>query len=189
MVEDFLDPQRSPVPQLQQEQRAFRESCQNCADSKVRCSKTKPTCARCARRGTPCVYQQSRRAGRKFTSAGQAKQARRAATEALNDVSPTATWAANIDSNSLLLSLPGSEPVSTVVVAQGPPGESQARSENSLTMESVPDHSSTEWYSNELFKALCTESTPLMCDDDSDLIPSIPQDFSTLDDEFLALSD
>ncbi|EMD87140.1 hypothetical protein COCHEDRAFT_1067600, partial [Bipolaris maydis C5] len=50
-----------PISQPQQQQRAFRESCQNCADSKVRCSKNKPTCARCARRGTPCVYQQSRR--------------------------------------------------------------------------------------------------------------------------------
>jgi hypothetical protein len=121
MVEDFLDPQRSPVPQLQQQQRAFRESCQNCADSKVRCSKTKSTCARCAHRGTPCVYQQSKRVGRKLTSAGQAKRARRAATEVLNDVSPTDTWAANVDSNSLLLSPPGSEPVSTVVVAKAPP--------------------------------------------------------------------
>ncbi|CBX98967.1 similar to AflR [Plenodomus lingam JN3] len=188
MVEEFLDPQPSPLPQLQQQQRPFRESCQNCADSKVRCSKNKPTCARCARRGTPCVYQQSRRAGRKVTSNVHAKQTRRAATETLNENPPADTWAGNVDNNSSLRSSPGSETISTVVISQGASTDSQALSESSSALGSVPDRSGpTEWSSNELFKALCTESAPLLCGDDLGSVPHIAQDSFTLDDQFWAL--
>ncbi|KAK3897328.1 aflatoxin regulatory protein-domain-containing protein [Staphylotrichum tortipilum] len=42
----------------------LRDSCHNCAASKQRCSKEKPTCARCLKRGRVCEYQQSKRAGR-----------------------------------------------------------------------------------------------------------------------------
>ncbi|KAF1953741.1 hypothetical protein CC80DRAFT_137533 [Byssothecium circinans] len=189
MVEDLLSPQRSPAPQLQQQQRPFRESCQNCADSKVRCSKDKPTCARCARRGTPCVYQQSRRAGRKVTSTAHAKQARRSAADALNENSqnsPPETWAVTVDSISSLLSPPGSETLSTAVPSQGAPIDSHARSESLSTLDPVSDHSDpTAWWSNELFKALSTESDPFLCRDDSDFVP----DLVTLDDDFPTLGD
>ncbi|KAH6844710.1 aflatoxin regulatory protein-domain-containing protein [Chaetomium sp. MPI-CAGE-AT-0009] len=37
--------------------------------SKVRCSKEKPTCARCARRGVACIYMVSRRTGRTSSNA------------------------------------------------------------------------------------------------------------------------
>lgn len=43
----------------------LRDSCESCAASKVRCSKGKP-CTRCAERGTECLYQVTRRTGRKF---------------------------------------------------------------------------------------------------------------------------
>ncbi|KAL4815790.1 hypothetical protein BDW67DRAFT_185509 [Aspergillus spinulosporus] len=43
----------------------LRDSCNRCAASKIKCSKEKPTCARCARQGRPCEYFATKRAGRK----------------------------------------------------------------------------------------------------------------------------
>lgn len=43
----------------------LRDSCHACASSKLRCSKEKPTCSRCAKRGKVCEYFATRRAGRK----------------------------------------------------------------------------------------------------------------------------
>ena len=43
----------------------LRDSCHACAASKVKCSKEKPTCARCAKRGLDCEYCVTKRAGRK----------------------------------------------------------------------------------------------------------------------------
>ena len=39
----------------------LRASCNACNESKVRCSQHKPTCARCERNGTECIYGLSRR--------------------------------------------------------------------------------------------------------------------------------
>ncbi|XP_014554335.1 hypothetical protein COCVIDRAFT_105215 [Bipolaris victoriae FI3] len=188
MIGDIVDSQRSPISQPQQQQRAFRESCQNCADSKVRCSKNKPTCARCARRGTPCVYQQSRRAGRKLTSVGQAKQARRAATNALSDLSSSYTWEIDIENNDLQLSPPRSDATPNTTFSQMGPNDSQATSENFSPVDSFPDSSgSTEWCSNKMFEALCMQPVPLMCGDDADFALRMSQDLTTLNDEFLHL--
>ncbi|KAJ6192824.1 hypothetical protein J3E72DRAFT_202457 [Bipolaris maydis] len=194
MIGDIVDSQYSPISQPQQQQRAFRESCQNCADSKVRCSKNKPTCARCARRGTPCVYQQSRRAGRKLTSVGQAKQARRAAMNALSDVSSSYTWEVDIENNDMQLSPPRSDttPNTTPNTTVSPTGlnDGQAISESLSPLDPFPDSSgSTEWCSNEIFKALCTQSVPLMCGDDADFALHMSQDLTSLNDGFLDLGD
>ncbi len=43
----------------------LRDSCQVCASSKLKCSKEKPTCSRCAKRGLICEYVTSKRWGRK----------------------------------------------------------------------------------------------------------------------------
>ena len=43
----------------------LRDSCNACAVSKLKCSKEKPECARCAKRGLRCEYFATRRAGRK----------------------------------------------------------------------------------------------------------------------------
>lgn len=43
----------------------LRVSCDCCSTAKVRCSKDKPSCERCRRRGTECTYSLSRRAGRR----------------------------------------------------------------------------------------------------------------------------
>ncbi|KAF2118830.1 aflatoxin regulatory protein-domain-containing protein [Lophiotrema nucula] len=42
----------------------LKASCNNCAASKVRCTKERPVCSRCAKRGEDCVYLASKRAGR-----------------------------------------------------------------------------------------------------------------------------
>ncbi|KAK4040409.1 aflatoxin regulatory protein-domain-containing protein [Parachaetomium inaequale] len=55
--------------------RKLRDSCTDCASSKVRCSKEKPTCARCARRGMSCTYMVSRRTGRTSSTASKADAA------------------------------------------------------------------------------------------------------------------
>lgn len=43
----------------------LRDSCHLCAVSKVKCSKEKPVCTRCAERGTLCQYLVTQRTGRK----------------------------------------------------------------------------------------------------------------------------
>ncbi|KAJ5242261.1 uncharacterized protein N7469_000588 [Penicillium citrinum] len=43
----------------------LRDSCNRCAASKIKCSKEKPTCSRCAKQGRPCEYFATKRAGRK----------------------------------------------------------------------------------------------------------------------------
>lgn len=43
----------------------LRDSCHTCASSKVKCSKDKPICARCAERGISCEYLVTQRTGRK----------------------------------------------------------------------------------------------------------------------------
>ncbi|KAL8792412.1 MAG: hypothetical protein Q9195_005026 [Heterodermia aff. obscurata] len=43
----------------------LRDSCHACASSKLKCSKEKPTCSRCAKRGLTCEYVATRRGGRK----------------------------------------------------------------------------------------------------------------------------
>lgn len=42
----------------------YRDSCDSCAHSKVRCSREKPECRRCIGRGTTCTYSETRRIGR-----------------------------------------------------------------------------------------------------------------------------
>ncbi|KIX08899.1 uncharacterized protein Z518_03556 [Rhinocladiella mackenziei CBS 650.93] len=42
----------------------LRLSCDNCHAAKVKCTKERPFCSRCAISGAPCVYSKSRRAGK-----------------------------------------------------------------------------------------------------------------------------
>lgn len=43
----------------------FRDSCNSCSGSKVKCSREKPACARCVKRGITCEYVVTKRAGRR----------------------------------------------------------------------------------------------------------------------------
>ncbi|KAF7176463.1 hypothetical protein CNMCM7691_002781 [Aspergillus felis] len=57
---------QSPVPFAgSPARRKLRDSCNRCAASKIKCSKEKPICARCAKQGKPCEYFVTKRAGRK----------------------------------------------------------------------------------------------------------------------------
>ncbi|KAK4222719.1 hypothetical protein QBC38DRAFT_460101 [Podospora fimiseda] len=49
----------------------LRASCDNCNESKVRCSQQKPTCRRCARHGVICIYGLSRRSHRMAPRVGE----------------------------------------------------------------------------------------------------------------------
>ncbi|KAF4242553.1 hypothetical protein CNMCM8980_000511 [Aspergillus fumigatiaffinis] len=42
----------------------FRSSCDSCLSTKVKCSQTRPACARCTHHGRQCVYSQYRKIGR-----------------------------------------------------------------------------------------------------------------------------
>ncbi|KAJ0419692.1 aflatoxin regulatory protein-domain-containing protein [Aspergillus carlsbadensis] len=58
-------------PSNVQQARKLRESCSHCAHSKVRCTKEKPSCARCMNRHLVCEYKVSRRTGRTSRAAGE----------------------------------------------------------------------------------------------------------------------
>ncbi|KAL3471074.1 hypothetical protein BJX99DRAFT_250702 [Aspergillus californicus] len=78
----------------------LRSSCGHCNQAKVRCSKDRPTCRRCAARNTPCVYGVSLR-GMKRSRAepqqdevgqpGKKKRATPSPSPASSDIVPTPT--------------------------------------------------------------------------------------------------
>ncbi|KAK7947142.1 uncharacterized protein PG986_011463 [Apiospora aurea] len=51
----------------------LRASCDACSELKVRRGRAQPDCARCVRRGTPCVYGRSRRSHRDAPKVGDSK--------------------------------------------------------------------------------------------------------------------
>jgi hypothetical protein len=51
----------------------LRASCDVCNESKVRCSQTKPTCARCEKHGLQCVYGLSRRSHKTAPRIGESR--------------------------------------------------------------------------------------------------------------------
>ncbi|TAQ84670.1 hypothetical protein B7494_g7014 [Chlorociboria aeruginascens] len=57
--------QQNPQRQTNQLRKKLRESCNNCAISKVKCSKDQPICVRCDDRGIFCHYSPSRRTGKR----------------------------------------------------------------------------------------------------------------------------
>lgn len=79
----------------------LRDSCQACASSKVKCTKEKPKCSRCAKRGLTCEYLATKRAGR----TSYKKQAAAAAAAKLR----LAGGASHSDDAILVAGLPGSQ--------------------------------------------------------------------------------
>ncbi|KAJ5154995.1 uncharacterized protein N7500_010434 [Penicillium coprophilum] len=55
----------APPPTSSQSQK-LKDSCDNCSSSKVRCTKEKPSCARCEKSGYACFYSPARRVGRPY---------------------------------------------------------------------------------------------------------------------------
>lgn len=77
----------------------LRESCKRCACSKIKCSKEKPTCARCALKGMACEYAVSRRTGRTSRPQVQVQvQVPQQSEEACDD--DTVVPSSNLDANS-----------------------------------------------------------------------------------------
>lgn len=50
----------------------LRASCDACSSAKVRCTQSKPSCARCTKHDVPCVYGISRRSGKRSAESYQA---------------------------------------------------------------------------------------------------------------------
>ncbi|KAL2808076.1 hypothetical protein BJX63DRAFT_424897 [Aspergillus granulosus] len=76
---DMPAPMPSPVtgaPPRPTEDLPLRNSCGNCNQAKVRCSKDRPTCRRCASRNTPCVYGVSLRGMKRPRAEAQLAEAR-----------------------------------------------------------------------------------------------------------------
>ncbi|KAG7287774.1 hypothetical protein NEMBOFW57_007289 [Staphylotrichum longicolle] len=64
----------SPPPPTKPQPTKLRDSCNACAVSKLKCSKEKPLCARCAKRGLRCEYFATRRAGRRHDLGARQRQ-------------------------------------------------------------------------------------------------------------------
>lgn len=58
-------PVRPDTPSIVSMSQKLRASCNACNQAKVKCSKARPTCTRCAKHGEECVYSVSLRAGKR----------------------------------------------------------------------------------------------------------------------------
>ncbi|OAP55334.1 hypothetical protein AYL99_10307 [Fonsecaea erecta] len=54
----------APATTTTPDNKKLRLSCDNCHAAKVKCTKERPLCSRCANSGAPCIYSKSRRAGK-----------------------------------------------------------------------------------------------------------------------------
>lgn len=91
----------------------LRDSCNACASSKVRCSKEKPICSRCAKRHTACEYHITKRPGRKHEARTSESHVDQAIMPPTMTNKPTTTdWPANFPGDPALdMSLPSLYPV------------------------------------------------------------------------------
>ncbi|KAL9035831.1 MAG: hypothetical protein Q9214_006412 [Letrouitia sp. 1 TL-2023] len=75
-----LQQEQQPPKSQPQRKKRLKDSCDNCAASKVKCNKVKPTCTRCQDRGISCQYAPSQRSGRKATPSSASSTASATAT-------------------------------------------------------------------------------------------------------------
>ncbi|KAF4972078.1 hypothetical protein FZEAL_9671 [Fusarium zealandicum] len=80
----------------------YRESCDNCAKSKVRCGKEQPWCQRCVRRNQICSYSPSQRSRKRTLSATNTEGDRRTGMLAFSSAGNSASSTNKQDSNSIL---------------------------------------------------------------------------------------
>ncbi|KAF4460926.1 aurR1 [Fusarium albosuccineum] len=81
---------------------SYRESCDNCAKSKVRCGKEQPWCQRCVRRGQVCSYSPSQRSRKRTLSTTQAEGEQRADALPFSAMSSSASTTSKQDASVLL---------------------------------------------------------------------------------------
>ncbi|RGP66064.1 aurr1 aurofusarin regulatory [Fusarium sporotrichioides] len=82
----------------------YRESCDNCAKSKVRCGKEQPWCQRCERRGQVCSYSPSQRSRKRTLDTTHPEGDQRNGTPPFTAISSAASVAAVSNGFSTLLS-------------------------------------------------------------------------------------
>lgn len=86
----------------------------------------------------------------------------------------------------------GSETLSTVIPEQEAPVDNQVCSDTLSIMEIDPVSDPSDpaaWWSNELFKALCTDSAPFINGDDADFLTNVSHDLVSMEDDSLILGD
>jgi hypothetical protein len=81
----------------------YRESCDNCAKSKVRCGKEQPWCQRCTRRGQICSYSPSQRSRKRTLSNTHLEGEQRTAALPFTAMSSSASMNALLNGSSVLL--------------------------------------------------------------------------------------
>ncbi|SPJ88003.1 probable pathway specific binuclear zinc cluster transcription factor for the aurofusarin gene cluster [Fusarium torulosum] len=81
----------------------YRESCDNCAKSKVRCGKEQPWCQRCTRRGQICSYSPSQRSRKRTLSNTHLEGEQRTAALPFAAMSSSASMNALLNGSSVLL--------------------------------------------------------------------------------------
>lgn len=80
----------NPRPPRNNAAESYRESCDNCAKSKVRCGKEQPWCQRCIRRGQACSYSPSQRTRKRTYYAANSEAEERTAALSLANNETTA---------------------------------------------------------------------------------------------------
>ncbi|KAH6960172.1 C6 zinc finger protein [Fusarium avenaceum] len=81
----------------------YRESCDNCAKSKVRCGKEQPWCQRCTRRGQICSYSPSQRSRKRTFSNTQLEAEQRASALPFTAMSSSTSMNALFSGSNILL--------------------------------------------------------------------------------------
>lgn len=99
-----MDSMASPSSQFK-----LRDSCHACASSKVKCSKDKPKCARCARRGTLCEYLVTKRPGRRHERRSTTASSEKSSSGSGSTTNANPNANANTAGLPTSLSLPGAE--------------------------------------------------------------------------------
>src|SRR3569833_3157359 len=121
----------------------LRESCDECATSKIKCTREKPVCWRCRRRGLTCQYMASRRAGRASASARVRPDATGQPTPASTDHCRNGSTASTVStSGSSQPTCMGSSPAAPQAT-NTTPGALPVASEPSFS-ESIPTSQGTQ---------------------------------------------
>lgn len=116
----------------------LRDSCHACASSKLKCSKEKPTCSRCTKRGITCEYVATKRGGRRqdrrpSVSNGRNSPPRTTATnEGTHLLLPQSSWFSSNFTN------PSTDPQPSPGVIQPTPIPTTSSASSSLFPNFVP---------------------------------------------------
>lgn len=98
----------------------IKQSCEACVKSKVKCSSTFPTCARCQKRGTVCIYAQEKKRGRPLKNKDGSKssndESQTTASSASSVTPPTTTSTAVRSTAEVSVVKKAKNPIASVTV-------------------------------------------------------------------------